>query len=591
VSAVQVAIDPILFLVAIFVVIGIFVARAAEHRKFPRTLPLILTGIALGVLNSLFTTPLFDLQGLGIPIEIVATLALSAVLFREGLVLDVDALKRNVKPVILLASLGTVLTTFLIGILGYFAFELTLIFALLFGAIFSPTDPAATFALFEGGGTKIKKKLVTTLGGESAFNDAVGIVIVTRIFLPAAQTNQFQLNVLLIVWTLMGGIIIGFACGWLGHLLIARVRRKMEISLITLSVGLLAFSLAELSGSSSAIAALLAGITLGSPHIVRKPPFPKEGTQELWGNISFLGEIVAFILIGAFFDPREAIAFIPLALVMTAIILISRPIAVLISTLGIDLTLGEKLFVGWTGMRGLATAALVAISFEELHPFNVDSATALVNASMLVLLFTSAIQGLTIPFIAAETNVVEEIDELEEITAQQIATAAVILRVHEALEKKEIGRLEYTRLATPFQDEYRILTERRKGLETEQRKRIQALKLELESYMHAIDRLYDALEACDIGDRSCEDLVIQYERRIKEVEAQLLRLIEPAERSSLKERLFASIRRALNRKKVLEETGKVEKVEDIEFVGELKDLGEIEEIDTEETDNQDQQNS
>jgi cell volume regulation protein A len=591
VSAVQVAIDPILFLVAIFVVIGIFVARAAEHRKFPRTLPLILTGIALGVLNSLFTTPLFDLQGLGIPIEIVATLALSAVLFREGLVLDVDALKRNVKPVILLASLGTVLTTFLIGILGYFAFELTLIFALLFGAIFSPTDPAATFALFEGGGTKIKKKLVTTLGGESAFNDAVGIVIVTRIFLPAAQTNQFQLNVLLIVWTLMGGIIIGFACGWLGHLLIARVRRKMEISLITLSVGLLAFSLAELSGSSSAIAALLAGITLGSPHIVRKPPFPKEGTQELWGNISFLGEIVAFILIGAFFNPLEAIAFIPLALVMTAIILISRPIAVLISTLGIDLTLGEKLFVGWTGMRGLATAALVAISFEELHLFNVDSATALVNASMLVLLFTSAIQGLTIPFIAAETNVVEEIDELEEITAQQIATAAVILRVHEALEKKEIGRLEYTRLATPFQDEYRILTERRKGLETEQRKRIQALKLELESYMHAIDRLYDALEACDIGDRSCEDLVIQYERRIKEVEAQLLRLIEPAERSSLKERLFASIRRALNRKKVLEETGKVEKVEDIEFIGELKDLGEIEEIDAEETDNQDQQNS
>ena len=79
----QVAIDPILFLVAIVVVIGIFVARAAEHRKFPRTLPLILTGIALGVLNSLFATPLFDLQGMGIPLEIVAMLALSAVLFRE----------------------------------------------------------------------------------------------------------------------------------------------------------------------------------------------------------------------------------------------------------------------------------------------------------------------------------------------------------------------------------------------------------------------------------------------------------------------------------------------------------------------------
>jgi NhaP-type Na+/H+ or K+/H+ antiporter len=276
VPAVQIEVDPILLLIAIVVVIGIFVARAAEHRKFPRTLPLIGTGIALGVLNTLFAAPLFNLEELGIPLEIIATLALAAVLFKEGLLLNLDEFKRNIKPVILLASLGTVLTTFLIGALGQFAFELTLILALLFGSIFSPTYPAATFALFEGGGTKIKRSLETTLGGESAFNDAVGIVIVTRIFLPAAETNQFQLDVLLIIWTLIGGIIIGLACGWLGNVLIARVHRKFEISLITISVALLAFSLAELSGSSSAIAALPAGVTLGSPHILRKPPFPKE---------------------------------------------------------------------------------------------------------------------------------------------------------------------------------------------------------------------------------------------------------------------------------------------------------------------------
>lgn len=588
----QIAIDPILFFIAIVVVIGIFVARAAEHRKFPRTLPLILTGIALGVINSLFTTPLFNLEEMGIPLELVATLALAAVLFREGLHLNVDELKKSIKPIILLASLGTVLTTFLIGALGQFAFELTLILALLFGSIFSPTDPAATFALFEGGGTRIKKNLETTLGGESAFNDAVGIVIVTRIFLPAAETNQFQLNVLLIVWTLIGGIIIGFVCGWLGNILIARVRRKMEISLITLSVGLLAFSLAELSGSSGAIAALLAGITLGSPHIVRKPPFPKEGTLELWGNISFLGEIVAFILIGAFFNPLEAIAFIPLALLMTAIILFSRPVAVLISTLGTDLSIGETLFVGWTGMRGLATAALVAISFEELHISNATNATALLNASMLVLLFTSAIQGLTIPFIAAELGVVVEIDELEEINARQIANAAVILSLHEAYEKKEIGRLEYTRLATPFQDEYRILAERKKRLAAEQRNRIRALKLELGSYRNAIDRLYDALEACDIGDRSCEDLVSLYENKIKDVEAELLRIMDPATRSSLITRLFGSIRNTFSRKKASEEKMDLEKIEDIvEDVGELKDLGEIEAIDTEEMENEDLNNS
>ncbi|MHA2062254.1 MAG: cation:proton antiporter, partial [Candidatus Sifarchaeia archaeon] len=497
----------------------------------------------------------------------------------------------NIKPVILLASLGTVLTTFLIGALGQFAFELTLILALLFGSIFSPTDPAATFALFEGGGTRIKKNLETTLGGESAFNDAVGIVIVTRIFLPAAETNQFQLDLLLIIWTLVGGIIIGVACGWLGNVLIARVHRKFEISLITISVALLAFSLAELSGSSGAIAALLAGITLGSPHIVKKQPFPKEGTLELWENISFLGEIVAFILIGAFFNPLEAIRFIPLALLMTAIILVSRPVAVFISTLGTNLSIGETLFVGWTGMRGLATAALVAISFEGLHtsnPANVANATALVNASMLVLLFMSAIQGLTIPFIAAETGVVVEIDELEEINARQIANAAVILRLHEAYENKDIGRLEYTRLATPFQDEYRILAERKKSLAADQRGRIKALKLELESYRNAIDRLYDALETCEIGDRSCEDLVQQYERRILDVEAELLKILEPATRSSLIATLFGSIRNTFNRRKASEEKIDLEKIEDIvEDVGELKDLGEIEDIDTEEMENDD----
>lgn len=579
----QIEIDPILFFVAIVVVIGIFVARAAEHRKFPRTLPLILTGIALGIVNSLFTTPLFNLDEMGIPLEIVATLALAAVLFREGLHLNLDELRRNIKAIILLASLGTVLTTFLIGALGQF-FELTLILALLFGSIFSPTDPAATFALFEGGGTKIKKNLETTLGSESAFNDAVGIVIVTRIFLPAAETNQFQLNVLLIIWTGIGGIIIGFVCGWLGNVLIARVHRKFEISLITISVALLAFSLAELSGSSAAIAALLAGITLGSPHIVKNAPFPKEGTLEIWENISFLGEIVAFILIGVFFNPLEALSFIPLALIMTAIILVSRPIAVLISTLGTQLSIGERLFVGWTGMRGLATAALVAISFEGLHLVNEASATAIVNVGMLVLLFTSAIQGLTIPFVASETNVVEEIDELEDITARQIATAAVILRLHEALENREIGRVTYTRLATPFQDEYRILAERKKSLEADKRGRIRALKLELESYRNAIDRLYDSLEACEIGDRSCEELVSLYENKIQDVEAELLRHIEPAIRPSLIRRLTESIRSALYRQKVEDE-------DIIEDVGELKDLGEIEDIDTNDVENEDLNNS
>ena len=589
----QIEIDPILFFIAIVVVIGIFVARAAEHRKFPRTLPLILTGIALGVINSLFATPLFNLEEMGIPLEIVATLALAAVLFREGLHLNIEELKRNIKPVILLASLGTLLTTFLIGALGQFAFELTLILALLFGSIFSPTDPAATFALFEGGGTKIKKNLETTLGGESAFNDAVGIVIVTRIFLPAAKTNQFQFNVLLIIWTLIGGIIIGLACGWLGNVLIERVHRKLEISLITISAALLAFSLAELSGASSAIAALITGITLGSPHIIKKQPFPKEGTLEIWENISFLGEIIAFILIGAFFNPLEAIAFIPLALLMTAIILVSRPIAVLISTLGTKLALSETLFVGWTGMRGLATAALVAISFEELQISNPANATALVNASMLVLLFTSAIQGLTIPFIASETGVVVEVDELEEINAKQIATAAVILRLHEALENREIGRTTYTRLSTPYQDEYRILAEKKKALDAEQRNRVKALKIELEAYRNACERLYDALEACEIGDRSCEDLVKLYERKIQDVEAELLRLMEgAAEGPPLLKRLFGGIRKTLNRKKVSEEKTDLEKIEGIvEDVGELKDLGEIEAIDTDDVDNKDLNNS
>lgn len=184
---------------AIALTAGIFAGRLAENLNFPKTIPLILTGILLAIISNLgIASVIIDIHAIREMAILTAEIALITVLFKEGMHLNLNSFRKQLFIIVLLAFFGTILTTVIVGIAVNLALSLNIAVALLVGAIFTPSDPAATFsALRSGKDSKIDEKFETILGGESALNDVIAIILVVVILIPAAlssNSNNIQLN-------------------------------------------------------------------------------------------------------------------------------------------------------------------------------------------------------------------------------------------------------------------------------------------------------------------------------------------------------------------------------------------------------------
>ena len=146
---------------------------------------------------------------------------LAFLLFAGALHVDLGDLYKVKWTVTILSTLGTIISTFVIGALFWCAayllgYELRFIFALLFGALISPTDPIAVLGIIKKAGAP--KDLETRITGESLFNDSVGTVIFLSIL--DIATGQSEPSVASVSWFFvqetLGGILLGWLLGWIG---------------------------------------------------------------------------------------------------------------------------------------------------------------------------------------------------------------------------------------------------------------------------------------------------------------------------------------------------------------------------------------
>ena len=195
--------------------------------------------------------------------KVLFQVMLSFLLFAGALEMDLGKLGEEKWMILILATVGVLISTFVVGTIMFYALpvvniQLPFMYCMLFGALISPTDPIAVLAMIKK--SNVSKNLESQIGGESLFNDGIGVVVfltILSLVVPSAHGATTPMGVgLLFGQEVLGGVALGAIFGYLGlKLLILIDNEHTEIEvLVTLSMVLGGASIAHMLHISGPLA-------------------------------------------------------------------------------------------------------------------------------------------------------------------------------------------------------------------------------------------------------------------------------------------------------------------------------------------------
>ncbi|ANN58732.1 sodium:proton antiporter [Mesorhizobium loti NZP2037] len=335
---------------------------------------------------------------------------LSFLLFAGALHVDLRALISRAVPVIVLAAFATTASTFIVGFLfwqvaGLLGMSLPLTWALVFGALISPTDPVAVMGTLKN--IEAPESLEVEMQGESLFNDGVGIVIFTILLAFATgapdENTSLQSVAELLLAEAGGGLLLGILTGYIAYWGMRLIDDYAIEVLISLALVTATYALAQRIHVSGPLAVVAAGLLIG----YRGPrDAMSDRTQTylfgLWTLIDEVLNSLLFLLIGLEvlvlrFDPASllvAAAAIPIV-VAARFLAVGAPI--LVPWVNRLMSGRNVLFLTWAGIRGGISIAL-ALSVPEG-----TAKPTILAATYAVVLFSVIVQGSTLGYVARRT--------------------------------------------------------------------------------------------------------------------------------------------------------------------------------------------
>jgi CPA1 family monovalent cation:H+ antiporter len=327
---------------------------------------------------------------------------LGFLLFAGALHVDLGDLASRRWLIGLLASVGVVTTTLIVGfashaVLAALGIEARLMYCLMFGALIAPTDPIAVLAMLKE--ARAPKQLEVTIAGESLFNDGVGVVVFLG-FLQAAQAGQevtLQGLGASFLQEAVGGAAFGFALGLLFFYLFRSVDKYAVEILLSLALVAGGYALATYLHISAPITMVIAGLLIGNHgRAYAMSETTREHLDTFWELIDEILNAVLFVLLGVevlalTFTGKFLLAgacFIPIVL---AARLVSVTIPVLLLRMGTSVDKYTTRLLCWGGLRGGLSVAM-ALAVPEAAP----EREWMLTATYVVVAFSVLVQGTTI---------------------------------------------------------------------------------------------------------------------------------------------------------------------------------------------------
>lgn len=361
---------------ASIVIFGIVAQWVAWRLKLPAILPLILIGLLLGPVSTLYTEdgakliePIWNGNaGLfpGDSLYYFVSLAISIILFEGGLTLKLSEVS-NVGPVITkLITVGTAITFFGAGVTTHVLFGLSWEISFLFSALIIVTGPTVIAPILRN--IPLKKDVSAVLKWEGILIDPIGALVAVLVFefISVGEGQAYTKQALIDFGKI---ILFGFTFGFtFAHGLAVSIKRNLIphylLNVASLSIVLLVFVVSDVfAHESGLLAVVVMGLVLGNINLpnIKELLYFKE-------SLSVLLISILFILLAANvnLEDMQRIYTWQTGVLFAIIVFVIRPLGVLLSTQGSGLKTKERLFIGWVGPRGIVAAGIASLFGSKL---------------------------------------------------------------------------------------------------------------------------------------------------------------------------------------------------------------------------------
>lgn len=445
--------------------------------RLPYTVLLTLVGVFLVPLSSF---DLFSfLRDIQLTPELLFFIFLPTLLFESAYNMNIRRVVEEIRPILLLAVVGYLVSAFIIGFflqvaLGVFGLEIPFLVTLLFGALISATDPVAVLALFKEYGAP--RRLTLLFEGESLANDASALalfVVILALIEAGVTGGGIVLGGITFVVMLIGGALLGLIVGAIIVNLIGFFR-KNEVVAVTLMIVLahLTFLIAEIANESAIhagipflqfspiVATTVASLFMGNYGRFKVSPHAEAFVDKFWEQFAFMANSVVFVLVGLLFAsiPQGAQSLIIPSLIAVVVVAVARALAIYSTMLPFNLFAGlrERIPIAWThllawgSLRGALAVMIVLLVPATL---TVPGWTLSITVQQFLLVLTVACIFATL-FIKAPTigplirrlklDALTSLEKIAEQEAQALVHGVTILKLKTFSDKgyipKDIAR-------------------------------------------------------------------------------------------------------------------------------------------------------
>jgi cell volume regulation protein A len=389
--------------------VGAIAGLLAQKVRIPDVVVFLLAGMLIGPQ----ALALIEVKADSALYQIILLFGASYILFDGGASIRFAVIKEVWITIVLIATVGVVITAAITGAAAHWILGLPWIVAALLGATLASTDPATLIPMLRQ--VHIRDRIAQTVMGESAFDDATGAIVTFGVLSVAMGTGEFSLSssLLDLLSEVSVGIAAGAVLGYLAALVIAHERWGffMEYApAVTIMAVIGAYFSADGLRASGFMAVFVFGVMLGNKDALGFKMGRTEALRldQYVETTAFIMRLFIFILLGSQVDfglmNRYLLGGVSVVLIF---MFVARPVTVFACTLPdrrARWSVNEMLFMCWTRETGVIPAALVGI----LLGINAPGAHVIASVTFIAILMTILIQAPTTRWLGKKLALLEE---------------------------------------------------------------------------------------------------------------------------------------------------------------------------------------